>query len=104
MDRMERMCEEVHTYAGTAERTGVITQLRGLKARNRTCTSLTDLVRRYKLFGDGLFYLPVGHWPEGETEIPLDNVKWVGITRTLDAEDRAGIGGRRFPSAASTRR
>ncbi len=84
MDRIERMCEEIHAYAGTAERTGATLELRGLKARNRTCTSLRDLVRKYKLYGDGLFYLPVGHWPEGQAQLALDNVKWVGITRAFE--------------------
>ena len=88
MDRIERMCDEVHAYAGTAERTGTTIELRGLKARNRTCTSLTDLVRKYKLYGDGHFYLPVGHWPEGETQIELDNVKWMGVTRAFGNRKR----------------
>lgn len=83
MDRIERMCEEVHAYAGTAERTGTTIELRGLKARNRTCTSVTDLVRKYKLYGDGHFYLPVGQWPRGKTQIELDNVKWMGVTRAF---------------------
>lgn len=82
MDRIERVCEEVRAYAGAAERTGATIMLRGMKAGTRTCTSVTDLVRKYKLYGDGLFYLPLGHWPEGQTEIALDNVKWMGITRT----------------------
>jgi hypothetical protein len=43
---------------GSAERTGNVIQLRGIKARNRTCTCVTDLVRKYKLYGDGVFYLP----------------------------------------------
>jgi hypothetical protein len=84
MDRIAQLCEEVHAFAGTAERTGVQMNLRGLRARKRTCTSLTDLVRKYKLYGDGLFYLPVGHWPKGEKEIALDNVKWLGVARSFD--------------------
>jgi hypothetical protein len=71
MDRIARLCEEIHAFAGTAERTGVTIELRGLKTGQRTCTSLTDLVRKYKLYGDGIFYLPVGHWPKGETVLPL---------------------------------
>ena len=86
MERMVRRCEEVHAFAGTAERTGVVIELRGLKARKHACTSLTDLVRKYKLYGDGIFYLPVGHWPEGAAEVTLDNVKWIGIARTVSAE------------------
>ena len=52
----------------------------------RRCTSLRDLVRKYKLYGDGLFYLPVGHRPRGEKELALDNVKWMGVTATVGAQ------------------
>jgi hypothetical protein len=86
MDRIARMCEEIHAYAGSAERTGTVIELRGLKTGQRTCTSLTDLIRKYKLYGDGIFYLPVGLWPKDEKEIPLDNVKWMGVTRAVGAE------------------
>lgn len=86
MDRISRTCEEVHAFAGTAERTGVVVELRSIKTGQRTCTSLTDLIRKYKLYGDGLFYLPVGHWPDREKEIPLDNVKWLGVTRAIGVQ------------------
>ena len=86
MDRIARMCEEIHAYAGTAERTGVRIELRGLKTGQRTCTSLTDLVRKYKLYGDGVFYLPVGLWPKDKMAITLDNVKWMGVTRAAGVQ------------------
>ena len=79
------MCEEVHAFAGSAERTGVTLELRALKIGTRRCTSLRDLVRKYKLYGDGLFYLPAGHWPGDVTRVELDNVKWLGIGRTFSA-------------------
>ena len=81
MERIANLCEEIHAFAGTAERTGVTVELRSLASGQRRCTSLRDLVRKYKLYGDGLFYLPAGHWPRGETRIPLDNVKWIGMTK-----------------------
>ena len=86
MDRIARMCDEIHAYAGRAERTGRVLELRGLKTGQRTCTSLTDLVRKYKLYGDGNFYLPVGLWPKGETAISLDNVKWMGVAHAAGVE------------------
>lgn len=89
MERIARRCDEVHAFGGTAERTGTVIELRGFKAHTRTCTSLRDLVRKYKLYGDGLFYLPEGHWPAGETEIPLDNIKWMGLTIAFEAERRS---------------
>jgi hypothetical protein len=88
MDRIARLCEEVHAFSGTAERTGAVVELRGLKAHNRTCTSLTDLVRKYKLYGDGLFYLPAGLWPVGQREITLDNVKWMGVAKAFNVRQR----------------
>ena len=89
MDRIARICEEVHAFAGSAERTGVVLELRALKVGKRRCTSLRDLVRKYKLYGDGLFYLPAGHWPADETAIELDNVKWIGITQAFSRPRRA---------------
>ena len=89
MQRIAHLCEEIHVFAGSAERTGAVIELRGLKAGRQTCTSLTDLVRKYKLYGDGLFYLPVGHWPHGEQQIPLDNVKWMGVAKAAGVERRA---------------
>jgi hypothetical protein len=86
MDRITRMCEEIHVFAGRAERTGVKMELRGLKTGQRTCTSLTDLIRKYKLYGDGVFYLPAALWPKGETVITLDNVKWMGVERAVGLE------------------
>jgi len=62
-DRITRKCEEVHAFAGTAERTGVVMELCGLRAGRRTCTSLRDLVRKYKLYGDGTY-----RWDTGRRE------------------------------------
>jgi len=66
MDRISRECEEVHAFSRVAERTGARIELRSLRAGQRTCTSMVDLVRKYKLHGHGYFYLPVGSWPDGE--------------------------------------
>lgn len=57
MERIARVCEEIHAFAGTAERTGTKVELRSIASGQRRCTSLRDLVRKYKLYGDGLFYL-----------------------------------------------
>ncbi len=86
MERITKICEEVHAFAGTAERTGRKMQLRGLKAGKRRCTSLRDLVRKYRLYGDGYYYVPAGNWPGNEPTIDLDNVKWLGATRMRVSE------------------
>ena len=72
-----------------AERTGEQLELRGgLKAHTNGCTSMRDLVRKYRIFGDGHFYLPLGSWPEGARSVSLDNVKWIGLDRTFQARQR----------------
>lgn len=86
MERLTRICEEIHAFAGTAEPTGAKVELRSVASGQRRCTSLRDLVRKYKLYGDGLFYLPAGHWPPGQKQIALDNVKWMGVTAAVGAE------------------
>jgi len=83
MERISRLCEEVHAFDRRGERTGVVIELRALRSRARACTSITDLIRKYKLYGDGFFYLPVGHWPAGENVVELDNVKWMGVTQSF---------------------
>jgi hypothetical protein len=90
MDRIARLCEEVHAFDGRAERTGVTMELRALKSGKRRCTSVRDLVRKYKLYGDGLFYLPVGLWPRGKPDIDLDNVKWPSNSGASSDPNSAG--------------
>jgi hypothetical protein len=86
MERITRTCEEVHAFAGTAERTGKIAKLCGLKTGKTTCTSLRDLVRKYHLYGDGFYYVPADQWPGDQQSIDLDNVKWQGASRTRVSE------------------
>jgi hypothetical protein len=90
VERIRRQCEEVHAYGGVAERTGVLVELKGLKARPNACSSMVDLVRKYKLFGDGLFYIPVGLWPAGETSVVLDNIKWMGVEKAFRSRTPRG--------------
>jgi len=80
---MKQICEEIRVYEGLAERTGELMELRGLKAHTNGCTSMRDLVRKYRILGDGLFYIPKGNWPVGERAVSLDNVKWIGLDRTF---------------------
>jgi hypothetical protein len=87
-DRMKQLCEEIRVFEGMAERTGEMLELRGLKAHMNGCTSMRDLVRKYRIFGDGHFYLPLGNWPTGKLSVSLDNVKWIGLDRTFQARQR----------------
>ncbi|HEX9460208.1 MAG TPA: hypothetical protein VGA84_13735 [Thermoanaerobaculia bacterium] len=85
---MKQICEEIRVYEGIAERTGELLELSGLKAHTNGCTSMRDLVRKYRIFGDGHFYIPRGNWPSGERTVSLDNVKWIGLDRTFQARQR----------------
>jgi hypothetical protein len=85
---MKQICEEIRVFEGTAERTGEQLELRGLKAHKNGCTSMRDLVRKYKILGDGHFYLPVGNWPAGAPTVSLDNVKWIGLDKAFHARQR----------------
>jgi len=87
-DLMKQICEEIRVFEGTAERTGEMLELRGLKAHKNGCTSMRDLVRKYKILGDGHFYLPVGNWPDGQRTVSLDNVKWIGLDKAFHARQR----------------
>ena len=58
---MKQTCEEIRVFEGMAERTGRTMELRGLKAHRNGCTSMRDLVRKYKILGDGHFYLAAGN-------------------------------------------
>lgn len=85
---MKQICVEIRVFEGMAERTGAMLELRGLKTQTNGCTSMRDLVRKYRIFGDGHFYLPTGNWPVGELTVSLDNVKWIGLDRTFQARQR----------------
>ena len=77
MVERKRALDEIQVFAGVAERTGNVIDTGGGKKPSRACTTMRDLARQYRAFGDGLFYLRPGQWPEGQTSIKLDEVNWV---------------------------
>ena len=62
---------EIRVYEGVAERTGTTIDRQTIRRSPSACRSLSELIRRARRLGDGLFYLPVSMWPEGVTELPL---------------------------------
>src|SRR5438477_11175112 len=74
-------CEEIHVFDGIAERTGRTAVFRSAK-NYPACTSFRDLVRKYNLHGDGVFYL-AGCWPSESRSVALDNVKWIGAEAAM---------------------
>src|SRR3954466_3303328 len=85
---MKLICEEIRVFEGTAERTGEQLELRGLKSHKNGCTSMRDLVRKYKILGDGHFYLPVGNWPGGAPPLPLATLKGMGLDKPFHPRQR----------------
>ncbi len=79
-----RLCDEIHVYAGVAERTGAIFEIRGLKSSPHVCRTMTDLARKYRLNGDGLYYLREGQWPKEQSSIPLADQEWIGVCRAFE--------------------
>jgi hypothetical protein len=77
-----RECEEIHFFEGVAERTGKTAIFRNAKSYP-ACSSFRDLVRKYNLHGDGVFFL-AGRWPTTERSIALDNVKWIGAEAAMN--------------------
>jgi hypothetical protein len=67
-----RECEEVRVFEGRAERTGVTAVFRTTK-NYPACSSVRDLIRKYRIHGDGVFYLDSAHWPVGQTIIVMDS-------------------------------
>jgi hypothetical protein len=55
--------DEIHVYAGVAERTGVRVERKAVHRSAACCGSLSDLARKARLTGDGYFYLPADTWP-----------------------------------------
>ena len=68
-------CDEIHVYEGRAEQTGVVIEARGV-TKHHLCRSMTDLVRRFALYGDGHFYLAAGAWPDDAKVIDLRKPYW----------------------------
>ena len=63
--------DEIRVFEGVAERTGTTIDGQTVRRSPTACRSVSELTRRVRRLGDGLFYLPVSMWPEGKTEIPL---------------------------------
>ena len=82
-----RACVELHVYDGVASPTGVTLDVPGGKKHPRACTSMTDLVRKFQLHGDGHFYLAAGEWPD-VNEVNLRKPYWPSMDAALDSDPR----------------
>jgi hypothetical protein len=73
---VNQLFEEIHVYAGVAERTGVQFERSSVRRSGGCCRSVTELVRKARDSGDGYFYLPLGIWPADTERVALQK-PWV---------------------------
>jgi hypothetical protein len=71
--------EEIRVYAGIAERTGVLFERSLVRRSSGCCNSVTELIRKARSVGDGIFYLPVDVWPAGAEKVELQK-RWIAIS------------------------
>ena len=84
MARTPITAEEVRIYGAEAELTGNVVPLRGFKGRPNLARSLTDLARRHRRLGDGIFYLVDGSWPAGKTSLDLSQPYFESMTAAVE--------------------
>lgn len=71
--------EEIRVVEGVAERTGVQLERSVVRRSNSCCSSLTELTRKARSIGDGIFYLPVHIWPADTERFELRK-QWVAMS------------------------
>jgi hypothetical protein len=67
---------EIRVYADAAELTGVKVERSAVRRNSGCCKSLTELIRKARVAGEGYFYLPLNLWPDGTERIELKK-EWV---------------------------
>ena len=68
--------DEIRVYAGVAERTGVQFDRAAVRRSDGCCKSLSALLRKARVAGDGYYYLPLNVWP-ADTERVEIRKQWV---------------------------
>lgn len=72
---MGQQFEEVRVYEGVAERTGNTVDRDTVRGSKAVCQSISELTRKVRREGDGVFYLSAKAWPEDTEKIVL-TAKW----------------------------
>jgi len=75
MLQVHEQFDEIRVYEGVAERTGNTIGRDSVRRSKNVCQSMTELVRKVRRDGDGLFYLASNAWPENTEEVNLIE-KW----------------------------
>ncbi len=83
--RVNQSFDEIRVYAGVAERTGVHFERNAVRHSGGCCGSLTELIRKVRVSGDGTFYLPLNVWPADTERVELQK-RWVVLSSLPPAE------------------
>lgn len=75
---MDLKYDEIHVYAGIAERTGTRLERAGVRGSRTLCRSFTELAAKSRRLGDGYYYLASAAWPEQKEAIDL-NRPWESL-------------------------
>lgn len=77
--RVNECFDEIRVYAGVAERTGMHFERNAVRRSGTCCRSLTELIRKTRVSGDGTFYLPLDIWPADTERVELRK-PWVVLS------------------------
>ena len=70
---------EVRVFEGVAERTGNTVGRDSVRRSKSVCQSMSELARKVRRDGDGLFYVPSSAWPQDTAQVNLIE-KWTPIS------------------------
>jgi hypothetical protein len=68
--------DEIRVFEGVAERTGVRFERDAVRRSAGCCKSLSELMRKARASGDGVFYLPLNLWPADTEKIDIQK-RWL---------------------------
>ena len=71
MLQVHQTFDEIRIYEGEAERTGNTVSRDSLRHTKSVCRSMTELARKVRRNGDGVFYLVSKAWPENAKTVNL---------------------------------
>jgi hypothetical protein len=70
--------DEIHVFAGIAERTGNQVDRAAVRGHRGVCRSVTDLNAKTRRMGDGYYYIAATAWPADTKSVDLNQV-WLSL-------------------------
>lgn len=77
--RVSQDLDEIRVYDGLAERTGTRVQWGSVRGSRGCCASVTELMRKARNAGDGVFYLRPDLWPAGKQQLEVRK-PWIVVS------------------------